>query len=76
MIPAAEQGEDDEADPEDGGVDLEVASQGPADAGKHAIRAAALQRSDLRDMCRVFGHGFQDGPARRRRPSGMTLSRP
>ena len=46
----AEQGEDDEADAEDRGVDLEVASQAPADAGKHAIRAAALQRSDLRDM--------------------------
>ena len=56
---AAEQGEDDEADAEDGGVDLEVASQAPADAGKHAIGAAALQAADLGDMCCVFAHGFR-----------------
>ena len=72
----AEEGEDDEADAEDGGVDLEVASQAPADAGKHAIRAAALQRPDLRDMCCVFGHGSRMASRVAPRPSGMTLSRP
>ena len=46
----AEEGEDDEADAEDSGVDLEVASEAPADAGDHAIRAAALQAPDLWDM--------------------------
>ena len=46
----AEEGEDDEADAEDGGVDLEVASQASADAGEHAIRAAALQAADLWDI--------------------------
>jgi len=52
----AQEGEDDEADAEDSGVDLELASQAPADAGKHAIRPAALQPSDLGDVCRVFAH--------------------
>ena len=72
----AQEGEDDEADAEDGGVDLEVASQAPADAGKHAIRAAALQPPDLRDMCCVFAHESRMAPRVRGRPSGMTLSRP
>ena len=52
----AQEGEDDEADAEDSGVDLEVASQAPADAGKLAIRAAALQAADLRDIGDVCVH--------------------
>ena len=47
---AAQEGEDDEADAKDRGVDLEVASQAPANAGEHAIRPAALQPPDLRDL--------------------------
>ena len=72
----AQEGEDDEADAEDRGVDLEVASQAPADAGKHAIRAAALQPPDLWDMCCVCVHGFRMASRALARPSGMTLSRP
>ena len=53
----AQEGEDDEADAKDGGVDLEVASQAPADAGEHAIRPAALQPPDLRDLSCMFAHG-------------------
>ena len=58
----AEEGEDDEADAENGGVDLEVASEAAADAGKHAIRTAALQASGLWDVCGVCDvcvHGFR-----------------
>jgi hypothetical protein len=73
---AAQEGEDDEADAEDCGVDLEVASQAPADAGKHAVRPAALQPPDLWDMCGVFAHEVEHGFGRRATPSGMTLSRP
>ena len=61
----AQEGEDDEADAEDCGVDLEVASQAPADAGKHAIRPAALQPADLGDMCRVFAHESRMAPVAR-----------
>ena len=61
----AQEGEDDEADAEDRGVDLEVASQAPADAGKHAIGAAALQPADLRDMCCVFAHESRMAPRAR-----------
>src|SRR5262249_22812629 len=71
-----EEGEDDEADAEDRGVDVEVACEASADAGDHAVRPAALQLADLGDMCGVFAHGLQNGPARLREPSGMTLSRP
>ena len=52
----AQEGEDDEADAEDGGVDLEVASKAATDAGNLAIRAAALQAPDLWDMCDVCVH--------------------
>jgi hypothetical protein len=48
---AAEQGEHDEADAIERGVDLEVVRQAPADAGEHTIRAAALQ---------PLGRGFFD----------------
>ena len=43
---AAEQGQHDEADAEERGVDLEVARQSPANAGQHAVGAAALQPLD------------------------------
>ena len=72
----AQEGEDDEPDAEDGGVDVEVAGQPAADAGEHSIGAAALEQPCFRDMCGRFAHGVQDGCARRARPSGMTLSRP
>ena len=55
----AEEGEDDEADAEDGGVDLEVAGEAAADAGDHAIRAAALQAADLWDVCGCCVHGWR-----------------
>ncbi len=48
---AAEEGEDDEADTEDGGMDLEVLGKAATDTGDLAIRAAALQAADLWDMC-------------------------
>ena len=48
---AAEEREDDEADTEDGGMDLEVLGKAAADTGDLAIRAAALQAADLWDMC-------------------------
>ena len=47
----AQEGEHDEADTEDGGMDLEVLGKASADAGDLAIRAAALQAPDLWDMC-------------------------
>ena len=47
----AEEGEDDEADAVEGGVDFEVLGKAPADPGDHAIRTAALQAPDLWDLC-------------------------
>jgi hypothetical protein len=38
-------------------MDLEVAGQAAADAGQHAIGAAALQPLHVRDLCGVFAHG-------------------
>ena len=43
----AQEGEDDEPDAEDGGVDLEVAGQAPADAREHAVGAAALEPAEI-----------------------------
>ena len=76
---AAQEGEDDEADAEDGGVDLEVACEAAADAGNHAVRATALQAADLGDLGDIGGvcvHVSRMTAGARRRPSGMTLSRP
>ena len=56
---AAEQCQYDEADPEERGVDLEVARQSPAHAGQHAVGAAALQRLDRRSLECVLVHGFR-----------------
>jgi hypothetical protein len=56
---AAEQGEDDEADAVEGGMDVEVTGEAAADAGDHAVGAAALEalrRSVLECVC-LFGHG-------------------
>ena len=58
-IHPAKEGEDDEPDAEDGGVDVEVAGQPAADAGEHAIGAAALEQPCFRDVCSRFAHGFR-----------------
>src|SRR6185295_16427178 len=53
---AAEQRENDEADAVERGMYLEVVRQAPADAGEHAIRAAALQPLDRGSLDCLFIH--------------------
>src|SRR5688500_12897516 len=47
-----EQGEDDEPDPVEGRVDVEVAAEPAADAGDHSVRPAPAQLF----VCRLFCH--------------------
>ena len=53
---AAEQREDDEPEPEDGRVEVEVASEAAADAGDPFVVRAALEPLDLGGVCDVFAH--------------------
>jgi hypothetical protein len=69
MPAAADQGEDDEADPVEGGVYSEVARQAPADPGEHAVVPAALQPLDrgtfdcvIRSCPRVAERGARGNP--------------
>ena len=73
---AAEQREDDEADAEDGGVDVEVAARPPQTPASMRSERLRCRRSDLSDMCvcSVMAPGWRR--EKRGRPSGMTLSRP
>ena len=53
---AADQRQDDEADPVEGGVDSEVARQAPADPGEHAVVPAPLEPLDRGSFDCVFAH--------------------
>ena len=53
---AAEQREDDEPEPEDGRVELEVAAQSASDACDHGVGGAALEAPDLGCVCDVLVH--------------------
>ena len=50
---AAEQRQDDEAEAEDCGVEVEVAAETAGDAGDDTVGGAALEALDLRGMCDV-----------------------
>ena len=53
---AAEQREYDEADPIEGGAEVEVAREAPADPREHAVGAAPLEPLHRRFGCDVLGH--------------------
>ena len=53
---AAEQREDDEAEPEDGRVELEVAAEAAGDTCDQGVGRAALEALDLGRVCDVFIH--------------------
>ena len=72
---AAEQRQDDDPEPEDGRVEVEVAPEAAADAGDPFVVRAALETLDRGGMCDVFAH-VSRVPARRRGLSGITLVRP
>jgi hypothetical protein len=73
---AAEQREDDEPEPEDGGTEAEVASKTAADAGDDPRRLRALEALDLGCGCDVCVHVYEAACKRLRWLSGNTLVRP
>ena len=74
---AAEQREDDEPEPEDGRVEVEVASEAAADAGDPFVVRAALEPLDLWVcvMCSLMSRGcLRTGPVAIRHHPGPTLN--